>query len=120
MRNHNLAARGIAARGDKCRAPSRGQNRAARWRPLPLVQPGHVVLRQLDASVQRHNIPHVQLHAFRLHPFGNALQLLLVLGVNVRPQHLAPGLAEKIPIARGVVRGFKLDYPHQVLDLGSK
>jgi len=39
----------------------------------------------------------------RLQAFGNALQLLLILRVRLRPQHLTRGGAEKFPIPVGPV-----------------
>ncbi len=54
----------------------------------------------------------------RLQAVGNALQLLPVLGFNMRPQNLAGGGAEKFPVAIGVVRVLQLDGLEGVGDLG--
>jgi len=41
---------------------------------------------------------HIQIDAVRLHAIGNALQFLLVLLIDMRPEHLAGGAAEEFPI----------------------
>ncbi len=56
----------------------------------------------------------------RLHAVGNALQFLLVLGVNVRPEHLACGLAEELPIALRLVRVEKLDRFERIGNFGGQ
>ena len=56
----------------------------------------------------------------RLHAIGNALQLLLILGVNVRPKHLARRLAKKFPVALRLVRIEKLDGFERIGNLGSQ
>ena len=54
----------------------------------------------------------------RLHAVGNALKFLLIFGVDVRPEHLARGLAKELPVALGLVRVEKLDRLKRVGNLG--
>ena len=55
-----------------------------------------------------HDVPHVELHARGLHALGDAFELLLVFGIDVRPELLAAGLAVKVPVSLGVVGAFEL------------
>ena len=95
-----------------------GEYAELRLRFFVLVEPGHVVLRQFDAAVQGDDVPDIELDSFRLDAFGDAFQFLLIFGIDVRPEHLAAGLAEELPIALGVVCTFKLDDPDHVVDFG--
>ncbi len=54
----------------------------------------------------------------RLHSVGNALQFLLIFGVNVRPKHLPRGGAEEFPIALRLVRVEQLDRLKRVGNFG--
>ena len=76
---------------------------------LLLVQPWHVVVRHFFERVERDDVVHVEIDAVRFHPVGDALQFLLVFGVDVRPEHLAGGGAEELPVALGLVRVEELD-----------
>ena len=66
-----------------------------------LIQPRHVVVRNLFECIERDDVVDIKIDAVRLHAIGNALQFLLILGVDVRPEHLARGLAKELPIALG-------------------
>jgi hypothetical protein len=87
---------------------------------LAFVEPGDIILRQLDAAVQGHDVPDVELDAFGLNAPGNAFELLLVLGVDVRPEHCAAGLAEELPVPVGSVSVFELDDADRVGDFGGQ
>ena len=52
---------------------------------LLLVQPGHVVVRHLLESVERHDVIHIEIDAMGLHSVRDPLQFLLIFGIDVRP-----------------------------------
>ena len=82
------------------------------------VVPGHVVARQFLEGVERHKIIDVHGDAARPEALDDPLEFLLVFGVDPRPEHLAGGLAEELPIALRVVRVDQLDRLKRVGDLG--
>ena len=49
---------------------------------------------------------------------GDALQLFLILGVDLGPEHFAPGAAEEVPAAGGVVGHFQADHAVEIGDFG--
>ena len=53
----------------------------------------------------------------RLQALRNALQFLLVLGVEVRPQHILCRVTKEAPFALGVLRRFHLVHLHVVFNL---
>ena len=83
---------------------------------LLLAQPGHVIVGHFFEGVERDDVVHVQVDAMRLHSIGNALQLLLILGIDVRPKHLARGRAEELPIVLRLVGIEELDRLERVGD----
>ena len=100
---------GIAAGSDECRAAAGRPDLGSVLGLLSLIEPWDVVLGQLDASVKRNNVPDVELHASGLRATSDALELLLVFGIDVRPEHSAARLSKKLPIALGVVGVFEFD-----------
>ena len=82
------------------------------------VEPGNVIIRQLHEGVQRDNVVNIHGHTARLRALGDAVQFVLVFGIDVRPQHIVRGFAEEIPIALGIVRVFELHGRERILDLG--
>ena len=63
------------------------------------VQPRNVVIRKLFKRVQSNDVINVEIHTVSLYTVGNSLQFLLILGVDMQPQHLAGSLAKELPIA---------------------
>src|SRR2546426_7440908 len=91
-RGHERAA---VARADKLRRPRH---------LVALVVPGHVITGQLLEGVEGHNIVHIKRAAAGAQAVHNALQFLLIFGINFRPEHVVRGFAEEIPIALGGMR----------------
>ncbi len=50
---------------------------------------------------------------------GDALEFLLILGVDLGPEHFAAGAAEEFPAAGGVVGHFQTHYAIEIGDFGS-
>ncbi len=130
VRNHDLMIFGVGAGGDKRAAIARSRQLRRFRRLLPLIQPRHVVIRNLLKRVQGDDVIHIQIdamqvspmqvHPMRLHAVSNALQFLLILGVDVRPQHLARRLPKKLPIALRLVGIEKFDRFQGIGNLGSE
>ena len=120
VRDHDLMIFGVRAGGDKGAAITRSLQRGRPRLLLLLIQPRHVVVRNFFKRVERHNVINIQVNAVRLHAIGDALQLLSIFGIDMGPQHLARGLAKKIPIALGFVGVEKLDRIERVGNLRSQ
>src|SRR6476660_5490361 len=120
MRDDDLAAVGVTAGGNECRAAANGVDGGGISRVLALVEPGNVVLGQFYSAIQGYDVPDVELDSLGLRAFGDAFDLLLIFCVNVRPEHLAAGLAKELPVALGVVSAFELDHLDHVFDLAGK
>ena len=67
---------------------------------LLLVQPRHVIIWQLLEPIEGHDVVHIQLRTGACpQPFDDPLQFLLILRINLRPQHFVRGFAEEFPVA---------------------
>ena len=71
---------------------------------LFLVDCGQVIVAQLDVAIEGHNVPQIERRALCLEPSGDALQLFLVFGIDMRPEHRLASLAKEAPRALVLMR----------------
>ena len=81
-----------------------------------LVQPGNIVIGQLFERVQSHNIPAVGGLSPCLHAGHDRIELLLILRIDLRPEHLLGSLPIEIPVALRRIFKIRLAYLEQIGD----
>src|SRR5262249_8963716 len=113
--HHDPAVFRPASGRDERAAITRGLGRGLQT--LLFFHPRHVILRQLDEGVHRNHIVTIELHAFRRRARDDAVNLLLILLVHLRPEHLLGGAAVEIPIAFGLTLQQRFHHTQQILDL---
>ena len=117
MRDHDLP---IPGRGPRRNERATLPRRHSRWRIRPLllrIQHRQVVFAQLNIAIQRDDIPQIQRRSMRLQPFDDALQLRLVLRIELRPQHRLSRLAKETPRTLIRMRSRDRIHLHVVLNL---
>src|SRR5208337_4790680 len=85
---------------------------------LLLVEPWNVVVGNFFHRVQRNHVPQVHGRTVSLQAVCDALQLLLIFDLNMRPQNVLRSLAVEIPFALGAMYVLELNGPESVLDFG--
>ena len=117
MRDDDLVILGHASGGDERAAiPRRFQLRIL-CSFLLLGQPRQVVIGHFLEGIERDNIPDIEIHALRLDSIRDALQLLLILAIDMRPEHLTSGSPEEFPILPRLVHVEQFDGFKRILDL---
>jgi hypothetical protein len=120
MSNDNLVILGHATSRNKCAAVARRLQLRILRRLLLFRQPRQVIIRYFFERVQGDDVPHIEIYTLRLDAVSNPLQFLLILGIDMRPEHVPRRIAKELPISSGLVGIKELDGLKRVGNLGSQ
>ena len=113
----------VSAGGDERAAIARRRGHRRIRAMLTRVQLRNVIVGHFFEGVQGHDVPNIGKlrpdrgeRRRRGHSRGDGGKLLLVFGVNVRPQNVLSHTAEKFPIALGAIGAVQAHGGHRVYD----
>jgi len=118
VRDHGLAIFRVASGRNKGAAMlGHGRRRGLDGVLLVILR---VVIAPLRGSVDAYDVPNVDGHPVRGGAIGDALQLVAVLLLDVRPHHVLGGIAEERPVLLVFVLRFEHDDLQRVFDFGGQ